>query len=525
MRVGYGSCIAMVLAAANAAVASTTENSSEVQQIRVDRASAVAPDGVFTDRVHVRVRSGADIKNVLAPGASGGSLEAAGDAWSKLIRKWNVRLVWPTFDPAPANAELARSLGMDRLITLWVPEGTDVRALAREASELVDLVEAADVDSTATAHVTPPNDTQFGAQWHLNNTGQVVGGTPGVPGADTRILNAWGLAATAYTFTPITVAILDTGVSQSHPDLQNILVPGQNTVSPSTPLAFDDNTSISHGTYCAGIAGAIQNNQLGGAGISPNVRIMPVKVLQSISLGSQSACANGLRWAVDNGARVASMSLGWGTLSRTAGLDLAVTYADQSNVVVCSSSGNAPGAAINVPAKLPESLAVGGSTNRDEAWPGGTTGVELDLVAPSSGVLTTSDDASGINGFSVQDGTSMACPMVSGAAAIVLGINPALTSAQVRSILLSTADDLGAPGLDPTFGHGRLNVERAMRSALASLPCRTDVDLSGTVNIDDLFVYLSLFFAGDPRADINGSLSVNLDDLFTFIAMWFGSTC
>jgi subtilisin family serine protease len=507
-----------------AAEACALIESTALAEIRTDRASAVI-NNVFTDRVHACVRRGVSVDAIRAAATGVPMVDAELDRLAQWMMKWDVRLVGLTIDPAPANHELAAQLGIDRLLTLWVPEGTDVVRMALELSQYEGVIESADVDFSATAHVSAPNDPLFVQQWHLHNTGQVVGGQLGVSGADTRCLNAWAVAATAPRFSPITVAILDTGVSQSHPELQAVLVPGQNTVSPTTPTLTDDNTNVSHGTYCAGIAGAVQGNASGVAGISPNVRIMPVKVLQSISLGSQSACSNGVIWAADHGARVASMSLGWPSLSRTAGLDLALAYAAGLNVVLCSSAGNAPGSPIGFPAKLPEAIAVGGSTNQDQAWAGGSTGAELEIVAPAAGVLTTCDDANGLNGYAVQDGTSMASPMVAAAAALVLGVNPALTREQVRTILVNNSDDLGAPGFDATFGFGRLNVERAVRAALATVPCRADVDLSGTVTVDDIFVYLNLFFARDPRADINASLDVDLDDLFLLINTWFAGPC
>ncbi len=466
-------------------------------------------DGVFTDRVIVRCRSAAAQSEVVT---------GTSERWAKLASEWRVEAVTPTFDPAPKNVALATELGMDRFLTIRVPAGTRVQELASELADQPELFDHVELDPCGEAHTPPVNDPLFVDQWHLRNTGQVISGVPGTPSADIKAVEAWQIVP---PLSPVVVAIIDTGVSQSHPDFAGVLVPGRSFIG-TDPNQIDDNTNISHGTYCAGIAGASWNNASGGTGLGPNVRIMPIKALSSIQVGSQSTCANGLTWAVDNGARIASMSIGWGSSSESGPLATAVAYAANNNVLLISSVGNSPGSPVGFPARWDKVIAVGGSGRDDEGWLGSTTGIEVDIVAPADNILTTCDDnAGGFNGYSRQSGTSMSAPMVAGVAALVLGVNPSISAQQVRSILLGTSDDLGAPGVDPIFGFGRLNAEQAVLAAIATLPCGADMNRDGQLTIDDIFVFLNLWFTQFPTADFDRDGQLNAVDIFDFLSAWF----
>jgi len=407
---------------------------------------------------------------------------------------------------------------MDRFSTIWVPEGTDVRSMLRELEALGEMFELVELDWNGSAQTPPVNDPHFPQQWHLLNTGQNIDGTIGVAGADIKAPEAWVYAP---MLSPIVVAVLDTGVSQSHPDLLGIQLPGRNLVNATTPTLTDDNTTISHGTYCAGVVAALPNNSIGVAGVAPNARILPVKTLQSIQIGSQTTCANGLTWAADNGARVASISASWGSASATGALATAVAYAAVRNLVVCASTGNTPGVSIGYPARWSSVIAVGGTSSADLAWSGGTTGIEIDVVAPADNILTTSDDNSGINGYSRQTGTSLSCPMAAAVVALILGVNPDLTAEQARDVLFASVDDLGPPGWDEIYGHGRINALRAVQAARATLPCPLDADGNGIVDIEDVFAFVDYYLEPSIRADFDGNGLVNLDDLFLYLQGWF----
>lgn len=148
----------------------------------------------------------------------------------------------------------------------------------------------------------------------------------------------------------------------------------------------------------------------------------------------------------------------------------------------------------------------------------------MGLVAPASDVLCTADDASGINGYSFQTGTSMAAPMVAGVAAMVLGEAPNLTAAQVRTILQTTADDLGDVGQDPIFGHGRVNALAAVQAAHRAA-CPIDIDANGHVDVYDIFTYVGYFFSANALADFNQSGSLEITDMFEFLTAYLAGGC
>lgn len=475
---------------------------------------------VFADRVAIKLAPGVTSEQLSLAFAGSGGSEL--DALCVFLRAAGAVEVAPAIQPPPKDAALASRLGLDRVAVVRLGPGADAVGLGAALARRFPQVEAAEAEPVGRAHsLVNVNDPLFPSAWHLENTGQSVYGVAGVPGADVRARAAWSVARTVPSAT-VTVAVLDTGVSLSHPDVGTALVPGRNFLSSTAPLAYDDASNLSHGTYCAGIIAATLNNSIGVAGAAPPARVMPVKMLTSSRTGTQTTCSSAVIWAADQGAGVISMSLGWGAPSSTGVLGAALVYAAAREVVVCASVGNTPGASVSYPASDPLVIAVGGTDNRDRGFTGGTTGPEMSLSAPAVGVVTTCDDSvGGADSYTVVDGTSMACPVVAAGSALVRSINPLLTAPQVRSMLESTADDLGTPGRDPVFGFGRVNFERAARAAVLSIPCRADMDRSGARTIDDLFLFLSYYFVGDPRADFDVSLSVSIDDLFTYLNAWF----
>lgn len=510
------------MAASLIASAAGAAGGLELTVLRADQAVPVESADALTARVAIQLREGFTAADLVAAFESEADEAGALGLVVAELRRHGALRVESVFTPAPRNQALSRRLGLERYAVAQLEAGTDPAALGRALSTIERVIKVAEAESLGGAHTVPSvNDPLFGSSWHLENLGQVVFGVPGVGGADVRARRGWAVARTVAS-EPATVAVLDTGVSLSHPDLAGVLLPGRSFMSPTFPEAYDDATSISHGTYCAGIVAAMADNGIGVAGAAPTARILPVRVLASNRTGTQTTCASAVIWASDQGADVITMSLGWGAPSSTGVLGAALAYAAASGVVLCSSVGNTPGGEIGYPASDPLVIGVGGTDNRDGPFSGGTTGAAVSLSAPAVGVMTTTDDsAAGLNGYAALDGTSMACPIVAGAAALVRSINPALTAGEVRAILQTTADDLGSPGRDPVFGFGRVNFEAAARAAVASLPCRADADGSAGLTIADLTQMLSWYFAGDPRADIDASLTISVDDIFLFLRMWF----
>jgi serine protease len=339
--------------------------------------------------------------------------------------------------------------GRPEITTTAVRSPDEAAAVAERKAAEGDL-HAVDVDRPVKASFTTPNDTRFGEQWAFSKVPYV---------------NAWNTDNTQGA--GVTVAVVDTGVQQSHPDLAGQVLSGHfflHDKGGATAFEGSGGTSdpSSHGTHVAGTIAALSNNTTGVSGAAPGVKILPVQVLCGDGGGFSSDVANGIIWAVDNGANVVNLSLGGGPDSAYLS---AIDWADSNNVVVVAAGGNdGAGGAASYPAAYsgspwnkPNVIAVAAVTNTTP--PGhasyGTLGNYLDLSAPggengnsSAAILSTVP-----GGYGTKAGTSMATPHVSAAAAL-LRAAANCSDSQVKSRLIATAVDLGSLGKDSTFGYG-----------------------------------------------------------------------
>jgi hypothetical protein len=322
--------------------------------------------------------------------------------------------------------------------------GVDVLAAA-EALQATGAVSYASPNHIYHAMRTP-SDEQYvaGQQWGVSQI---------------KAEQAWDITTGS---SDIVIAILDTGTATDHPDLEGKIVGGHDFIN-NDDNPYDDN---GHGTYTAGIAAAESDNGRGVTGISWGARIMPVKVLSAEGNGSEEIIGRGIRWAVDNGARIVSASLGGDEESPF--LRDAVQYAADRNVLVVAAAGNTPDGNPHYPAGYDTVLAVG-ATGRSDTFTGFSSwGRYVDVTAPGVGVLSTGWDGSLT--YEYGNGTSASCPFVSGVAALVWSINPGLTALQVKQIIEYSADDLGDPGWDEHYGEGRLNAFKAVQLAQQGPP-------------------------------------------------------
>lgn len=259
----------------------------------------------------------------------------------------------------------------------------------------------------------------------------------------------------------VTIAILDTGVDGTHEDLILKMVPGWNIYNNNS----DTSDVNGHGTAVAGVAGASSNNGIGVASVAWECRIMPIRISDPSGYASYSAMASGLTWAGNHDARVANISY---NVTGSSTVSSAAKYFQNKGGVVVAAAGN-NGTFVQT-GDDPYILTVGATDSSDLLYYWSNSGKNLDLVAPGN---ASTPMAGG--GYSGSGGTSIASPFVAGAAALVLSANPALTPGQVQDILKQSADDLGVAGWDPTYGSGRLNLERAINTALGSVG-----DIDGT---------------------------------------------
>lgn len=470
--------------------------------------------GHRSDAILVRLAPGFRIETIR------GSLAVVGDdgharpGIARTLSAFGASGSSPVFAFAPVDVARFTRHGLDRWSRISVPLGSDAKSLvaALRAAGPGAGFDRVELEGIGGILDRMPNDPSFGSQYGPHNTGQVIQGVTGIADADMDLPAAWAIHTGSVD---ITIAIIDTGVSASHPDLVPKLVPGRNTINDNANT--DDSWLISHGSHCAGIAAAASDNGIGVAGVSWGARIMPVKVLTTIGSGTEGDVAEGIVWAADHGAEVLSMSLGFPGLSTL--VEDAVEYAAGAGKVIVAASGNTAGAPIGAPAVYPAVIAVGATDNRDEIASFTTTGPELDVVAPGVNVYSTWDVFFQPNTYTWQSGTSMACPNVAGLAALVWGANPELPAAEVRAILESTADDRGTAGWDPTYGHGRVNALAAVIAATTP-PCEpADLNCDGNVGPADLALLLA-GWGGSGPGDINGDGEVGPADLALLLAAW-----
>ncbi len=299
-----------------------------------------------------------------------------------------------------------------------------------------------------------PDDPDFAKQWALQNTGQLVNGTTGTPGADIRATAAWEIYAGSSS---IVVAIVGTGVDP-HIEFADRLLEGY--VSPSTggdPFSTLETNSASPGTRVAGIIGASTNNRIGIAGVNGNAWLLPVRVIQG-TVGTETSTAEGIEWAVDNGARIIVVPLQfYDGIPRLAS---AVAYAAAHDVVVVAPAGHAANNEIAFPAAFDGCIAVSSTTNSDALATFSNFGEQVDLAAPGKDIWSTR--AGDAYGFETASSSAYAAAYVAGVASLMRSYAPQLSAEEVKEILIASAHDLGVSGWDPYFGAGRLDALRAL---------------------------------------------------------------
>jgi subtilisin family serine protease len=220
----------------------------------------------------------------------------------------------------------------------------------------------------------------------------------------------------------------------------------------------DDN---GHGTHVGGIVGAEEGNGLGGVGVSFGAGLMPLKVMDCTGSGYNSDITAAIYYAADNGAQVINLSLG-GTYSSSSMQD-AVDYAHAAGVVVLAAAGNRGDTVMEYPAGYENVIGVGATTNTDVKAGFSEYNSSVDLTAPGLYIYSTMPTYPvALNEWYGEDydflsGTSMATPMASGLAVLVLSREPAYTPEQVEWAMEAYADDLGSTGRDDYFGYGRID--------------------------------------------------------------------
>ena len=252
----------------------------------------------------------------------------------------------------------------------------------------------------------------------------------------------------------IIVAVVDSGLDLNHPEFAGRIVAGVDFVN----LDDDPTDDNGHGTHVTGIV-AMAIDGVGSAGMCPSCSIMPLKVLDANNSGQFSSVAQAILYATDHDASIINLSMGSNRHSIT--IADAIAYARDHAVIVVASAGNGASSAPYYPAALDGVLAVVATDTHDERWPQSNFGSWVDMAAPGVSIYSAfvQDEA---HTYRTMTGTSMATPFVSGLVALVLSVHPELTADEVMNFILVHADDLGEPGRDDIYGHGRINAARTL---------------------------------------------------------------
>jgi hypothetical protein len=329
-----------------------------------------------------------------------------------------------------------------------------------------------------------PNDPLYKEQWYHRQVNTVEAWTFYQPKAD------------------VLLAVIDTGIDYNHPDLQGSLwvnpaedINSNGIWDPDDENGIDDDNNgyiddiqgwdftdapryrdlgdyidpdnepmdeyfNGHGTQIAGIIAAQTNNEIGISGMVPGAKIMNLRAGTSQGYLEEDDVARAIVYAVESGAHIINMSFGDIVISPF--LVDAIRYAYSKGLVIVASAGNSGTNEAHFPASLAETISVGATRESGVLAEFSSWGPTIDLVAPGSNIFSTA-----INGsYSPVNGTSFSAPIVSAAAAMLLGENPDLSQEHVRNLLKTNSIDLGEKGWDERYGSGRIDFMKVAQNDL-----------------------------------------------------------
>ncbi len=347
------------------------------------------------------------------------------------------------------GANVINQVSAARMAVVELPSAAAAHRLAARAGvRTVELDVPVRATEVATAKGKPSGGTTQPAQvlpWGINEVGASTVWGSGNRGAG------------------VNVAVLDTGIDTSHPDLQANIAGGYLAIHDGKyrrKTSYSDDNG--HGTHVAGIVAAVDNS-IGVAGVAPGARLWSVKVLDSNGFGWTSDIVDALYWAIgtrsdavrDNDIQIINMSLGADSGSTVEATALA--DASTAGILLAAAAGN-DGSAVDYPAAYPEVVAVAALDSADAVPSWSSRGPQVELAAPGVSIFSTYKGG----GYATLSGTSMASPHVAGAAALVWGAQPSLDAAGVRALLDGHAQDLGVSGRDELTGYGLVRPDWAL---------------------------------------------------------------
>lgn len=409
----------------------------------------------------------------------------------KLFQKYQVRTI---------TALQNSGMGAGTMFEIKIASGTDASAFVHDLQSTPSVLNAS-LNASQTPLVLP-NDPYLhsrGSWWMYNGYDDLWG---------LKKVNAPAAWENTTGDSELVVAIIDTGIEKTHPDLKNRIwhntkeIPNNGVDDDKNGYIDDvdgwnfigDNNDIQdengHGTHIAGIVGAEMNNASGVSGVNAKSKLMILKVFDEEGAGNSLTTAKAIKYAADNGAKVINLSLAGESTRSVSGKmsydEQMLLYAYQKGVTIISAAGNQAIDIENVsPANYPYTIAIAATEPYDTpAEIFSNFGKKIDLSAPGADILSTfaPDGYLGKLGamqsqiflstpytptlegkkYAVMQGTSMAAGYVTGAASLLLSKYPALQPEAVRSILRLSASDIGKSGFDVQTGMGRLDIKKAL---------------------------------------------------------------
>ena len=395
------------------------------------------------------------------------------------------------------------STPLARISQIVIPEHLDPRSVAETLNESGAVEWAEPLYIPEICYV--PNDPDLNTQWYLGVT---------------KIREAWDIYRGDAAYNNLVIAIVDNGIQIAHPDLAaNIWTnPAEianngldddgngyvddvhgwdfgNDDNDPAPNPSINNSDKYHGTAVAGVISAVADNGTGIAGVSFNAKVMPVKTSPDTIPRNPIYGYLGIVYAAENGADIINCS--WGATGASNFSAETLEYVDSLGVLVIAAAGNEASEQSHYPSGFPSVYSIAATTQSD--LPASFTNFQynVDLCAPGTFIYTTN----GENGYSAYDGTSLSAPIVTGAAALVMGYHPGWTAKQVGEQIRVTCDPIVlSTEYEHKMGYGRLNVERALQESVPSIRLTSSE------------------FIEDPTADGNGVFDPGeiVQGIFTF---------
>lgn len=407
-------------------------------------------------------------------------------------------MIRPVF-PAPwGDTTIAEMAGLPRFFIFEWDAAVNCDSLAT-VFNLLSTVATCRIplifSSASMPSTTAPDDSYFSTQWEHNSQNASLQ-TKGQSGA-------WAITTGDAD---VTIGFIDTGLDEDHPEFDGRIASGYNLYTGGTDTDDDDG----HGTALAGLAGAQGDNQSLMAGVSWGCTLLPVKAFRHTPSGGRAeedVIATGIVWAVDNGADILNLSFGNSDITITVipVIEAALKYAYYSGVTSFAAAGNDGIEFIDYPARSVYCIAVGAmadcgtgvrkrvgtdplgvTCDYENTW-GSNLGPQLEFLTPGVALVTTTTDGS-LNYLSnpnaLASGTSMACAVATGVAALMKSVDPTLSPSAMRQILRAACVDIDTAGYDWSTGFGKLNARAAVEIAAAASGGRIWVTNEVDGNID-----------------------------------------